>query len=100
MELHQRERYFIENNECVNKVIPTRTDWEWYLENQRRLVGVRADWYINNKESVAIQHADYHSKNREHISARHAENRIKNIIEITEKSNAYHQKSIEFSNDK
>ena len=24
-ELHQRERYYIENNECVNKKIPLRT---------------------------------------------------------------------------
>jgi hypothetical protein len=92
MELHQRERYHIETNDCVNKNIPTRTTQVLYLENQSRLVGVRANWYANNKESVAIQHADYHSKNREHINARHAENRIKNIVEITEKSNAYYQK--------
>jgi hypothetical protein len=95
IELHQREHYFIENNECLNKVIPTRATEEWYLENQSRLVGVRVDWYANNKELVAIQQADYHSKNREHINARHAENRIKNIIEITEKSNAYYQKNKE-----
>jgi predicted peptidase len=68
MELHKRERYHIETNECVNKNIPTRTTEEWYLENQSRLVGVRAEWYENNKESVSIQHAENHAKNREHIS--------------------------------
>jgi hypothetical protein len=95
MQLHQRERYHIETNECVNKVIPTRSSEEWYQVNQSRLVGVRAEWYENNKESVAIQHAEYHAKNREHISERHAKNRIKNIVEITEKSNAYYQNNKE-----
>jgi len=28
-ELHARERYYIENNKCVNKVIPTRTTKEY-----------------------------------------------------------------------
>lgn len=32
-ELHARERYYIENNECVNKCMPTRTKQE-YRENK------------------------------------------------------------------
>ena len=28
MELHAKERYYIENNDCVNKCIPTRTNKE------------------------------------------------------------------------
>jgi hypothetical protein len=33
IELHQRERYYIENNICVNKCIPSRTDKEYYNDN-------------------------------------------------------------------
>jgi hypothetical protein len=31
-ELYQRERYYIENNECINKYIPTRTPKEYKKE--------------------------------------------------------------------
>ena len=31
-ELHSRERYYIENNNCVNKIIPTRTSKEFKKE--------------------------------------------------------------------
>ena len=33
-ELETRERFYIENNECVNKYIPTRTRKEWREENK------------------------------------------------------------------
>ena len=29
-ELHNRERYYIENNECINKKVPKQTVREWY----------------------------------------------------------------------
>jgi len=28
-ELHKRERFYIDNNECINHVIPTRTQKEY-----------------------------------------------------------------------
>ena len=33
-ELFQKERYYIENNVCLNKNIPGRTDKEYYNDNQ------------------------------------------------------------------
>jgi len=33
IELHQRERYYIENNDCINKNIPSRIDKEYYKEH-------------------------------------------------------------------
>ena len=32
-ELHKRERYHIEKNVCVNKVVPLRTKHEWRRDN-------------------------------------------------------------------
>jgi hypothetical protein len=32
IELHQRERYYIENNDCINKIIPSRTKKEYNKE--------------------------------------------------------------------
>ena len=46
-ELLARERYFIENNECVNKCIPCRYD-KGNLQYQK-------DYYIENKDIIKIK---------------------------------------------
>jgi len=47
-ELEQKERYYIENNTCVNKNIPTRTNKEWCEENKK----YSKEYYENNKEKI------------------------------------------------
>ncbi len=37
MELQQRERYYIETNECVNKVVPLRTRTEYNQDNKEKI---------------------------------------------------------------
>ena len=37
-ELHIRERYYIENNDCINEMIPSRTGQEWYQINRERIL--------------------------------------------------------------
>ena len=49
-ELTARERHHIQNNECVNKVIPLRTDKEYYLDNKERLNQKGKEHYQNNKD--------------------------------------------------
>ena len=34
LQLHTRERWWIENHKCINKIIPTRTTKEWREEHQ------------------------------------------------------------------
>ena len=51
-ELLVRERFHIENNECVNKVVPLRTDKEYYL---------------NHKEEMNQKSKEYYEKNKEHL---------------------------------
>lgn len=36
-ELHQKERFYIENNACVNKVRPNRTVKEYYNDNKENI---------------------------------------------------------------
>jgi hypothetical protein len=45
IELFQRERYYIENNECVNKCIPSRTDKDYIKEYNKQ-------YRINNNEYI------------------------------------------------
>ena len=57
-ELHKRERYYIENFECVNKIIPTRTIKEWREDNKDKI----KQYYEDNKDKNKI----YRENNKEH----------------------------------
>jgi len=46
-ELHKRERFYIENNECVNKVIPGRTHKEYTQQQFKCVCG--SHYYISHK---------------------------------------------------
>ena len=59
-ELHQKERYYIDNMECVNKVIPGRTKKEYmkkhYQENKEQYKEYNKEHYLQNlKESLQIK---------------------------------------------
>jgi len=51
-ELEQKERYYIENNTCVNKNIPTRTIKEWWEVNKDKVNKIKKEYYENNKEKI------------------------------------------------
>ena len=71
LELEKRERYYIENNECVNKNIPTRSqkeylednieiwreydrNWKkkWRLENPEKSKEIRLKSYYKNRDKI------------------------------------------------
>jgi hypothetical protein len=62
-ELHARERYYIENNECVNKNIPTRTDKEYKEFNKDKYKEYRE----HNKNKIKSKKKQYYEKNKEYI---------------------------------
>jgi len=51
-QLERRERFYIENNVCVNKVIPTRTSIEYYEANRERLNEYQRGYFQANKEKM------------------------------------------------
>ena len=51
-ELHAREKYFIENNECVNKYVPTRTPEEYKEKYREKLLEKRKENYRQNIDKV------------------------------------------------
>jgi len=59
-ELLNREKYYILNNECVNKNIPLRTTREWYYDNNYK-DKLRNDY----KEKRKTQKKEYYQANRE-----------------------------------
>lgn len=65
IELESRERYYIENNKCVNHYIPTRTKQE-YTEQHREQAKERSKkWYSDNKERASQYKKIYRLKNRD-----------------------------------
>ena len=58
-QLNRRERYYIENNDCINKIIPTRTQKEWYEANKDKVKKCRKEWYENNKDYMKEYQKQY-----------------------------------------
>ena len=89
-QLHARERYWIENTECVNKVIPTRTQKEYWEDNKQKIAQQRKKHYEDNKETINKKHKEYCLKNKEKKSQR-KEYDLKNKEKIKE----YYEKNKE-----
>jgi hypothetical protein len=81
MELHQRERFFIENYDCVNIQKPTRTHTEYNIEHKEHIAKLHSNNYQKNREVRLLQSAENREKNKESLSLARANNR--------EKLNAY-----------
>jgi hypothetical protein len=61
-QLHARERYYIETMECVNKIIPTRTEKEYKRQYRQA-----------NREEIAEKGKQYYQANQEKIKAKASE---------------------------
>lgn len=57
-ELESRERYYIENNDCINKTVPTRTSKEYNEDN---------------KDLIAAKRKEYNEKNKEYLTEKRKE---------------------------
>jgi hypothetical protein len=83
-ELYARERYFIENIECVNKVIPTRTDKEWTLDNKERLKDYKKEYAEANKEDIRKKKHLYSQENKEKLKIYKLKYNEENIDKVKE----------------
>ena len=68
IELHERERYYITNNICVNKVIPNRTQKE-YRENNKNKIKKNANEKFDCPcgGCYTRSHKAEHNKTNKHI---------------------------------
>ena len=85
-ELHTRERYWIENFDCVNKNVPCRT--------KKDIKEYNTLYYTKNKEELKKQNAEYRAINNEQIK----EKKTTKIVcecgsEISNCHSARHRKS-------
>jgi hypothetical protein len=64
-ELHNRERFWIENNECINKAIPNQTQKEWYEKNKEIIKEKQKIYNENNKEKRNEYAKKWYENNKE-----------------------------------
>lgn len=69
-ELHQREAYWIRNNNCVNKFIPTRTKKEHYEDNKEEISKNKKEYYEDNKEEILQKCKEYYQDKKDDIVQR------------------------------
>ena len=71
MELNKREGEHIRNNNCVNKVMPGRTQKEYYQDNKEEILEYLKKWREENKEDILEnnkeRYIEYYENNKEEI---------------------------------
>jgi len=86
IDLLKRERYYIENNECVNKNIPSRTIKEsnknWFDNNKN----YQKEYRENNKEYKKKTNKEYHENNKKKLNEYSSKYRQKNKEILNKKS--------------
>lgn len=88
-QLLARERWYIENYQCVNKQIPLQTQPEWYNANRERLIKTQMLWNESNKDKCRQYQKKYYEKTksppRNRVSAADLDNVfIENEIHLEE----------------
>jgi len=90
-ELHREERKYIESIECVNKVIPGRTDKEYREDNKDKIKEKSKEYRENNREKILEYHKEYYENNKTEIKKIQKEWKENNIDEIKEYYKEYYE---------
>jgi hypothetical protein len=72
-ELERRERYYIENNDCVNKCIPSRNLKEYYIDNKDKIKELHKEYKKNNKDKINEYLKQYQKDNKDKNKEYHKE---------------------------
>jgi len=90
-ELRARERFYIENNDCVNKCIPNRTRKEYIKDNQDEITKYKTEYYQDNKEVINKKHKEYYQDNKEKVLETQKKWRINNTDKKAETDRIYRE---------
>jgi len=64
-ELESRERHHIESNDCINKIVPCRTDNEYYQANRERILEQKREYHEANRERINKYKREYNTRKRQ-----------------------------------
>ncbi len=105
-ELFSRERWFIENNDCVNKNIPMRTDKEikerkikYKINNADKINEHNKQYRIDNKDKIKQYYIENIDKLKEKMKEYSKQYRVDNADKIKERAKQYYlQKKEQINN--
>lgn len=83
-ELETREGYYIQTQECINKVIAAREDALWRLEHREELLEYWKQYYNKNIDKYGEKNKKYYANNKEASRIRSKLYREKNAERIKE----------------
>ena len=66
-QLLQREGYYIQQNICVNKYLPCRTQSQYKIDNAENVAIKNKEYKIKNADLIKLKGAKYYLKNKERM---------------------------------
>lgn len=94
-ELLMRERFYIENNICVNRKVPGRTNQEYRAENIEELRRKERESHHKNKEERNIQSKNHYALNKEDRKIKSKNYHLANLDVIKAQKREYYQRNKE-----
>mgnify|MGYP000504092876 CR=1 FL=1 len=88
-ELRNRERFYIENNTCVNCRVPNRTKKEWREANKEKYDVYMKKYKEENREKIKDQKKKYREENREKVVASEKKYREENKEKLKDRRKIY-----------
>ena len=82
-ELLKRERFYIENNNCINKNIPSRTGKQFYKEKKEFYKEYYKNYYQKNKDTIKDNHKQNYEENKDKFKEKNKLNYEKNKLKKT-----------------
>jgi hypothetical protein len=99
-QLFARERYYIENNECINKNLPTRTVKEWRHDNIIKYSEKRKEYYNEHKQQIKDKVMLWRENQIEKVKENRRNNYLNNIENNKLKMKQYREAHKEEINEK
>ena len=94
-DLEIRERYWMEQLNCINKIIPTRTQKEYKENNKDKIKEQKKQYNLNNKIYIDEKNKQYYEQNKDKIKEQKKQYCENNKVEIIQKSKLYYEKNKE-----
>ena len=94
-ELLQREGYYIQNTECVNRCIAGRTAKEYYEQNKEDIKAKNLQHYHDNREAKRAQQKQYYDNNADALNAHKKQYRQENKEMMAERDKIRYERNKE-----
>jgi len=86
-QLNAVESKHIRANDCVNKIVPGRTDKQYRMDNRDNIIERDAKYHKNNRETRLKKMSEYRAANAEHIKEYTCQYNAAHAEHIKEKHN-------------